>query len=134
MKEVTCPHCEQVFEMDAAGYADIAKQIKDSEFSKELESRLKDAEKIHIKELELAEIKVAEEMNKQFSDKEMEIEKLKSELKAEREKAALESELAIKKATEPLQKSVDQLQAKVDSAANEKHYWKKLLEINLKPK
>ena len=127
MKEVTCPHCEQVFEMDAAGYADIAKQIKDSEFSKELESRLKDAEKIHIKELELAEIKVAEEMNKQFSDKEMEIEKLKSELKAEREKAALESELAIKKATEPLQKSVDQLQAKVDSAANEKALLEKTL-------
>ena len=66
MKEVTCPHCEQVFEMDAAGYADIAKQIKDSEFSKELESRLKEAEKIHVKEIEIAEIKVTEEMNKQF--------------------------------------------------------------------
>ena len=44
MKEVTCPHCEQVFEMDAAGYADIAKQIKDSEFKKELESKLEDAQ------------------------------------------------------------------------------------------
>ena len=127
MKEVTCPHCEKVFEMDAAGYADIAKQIKDSEFNKELETRLKDAEKIHAKEIELAEIKVTEEMNKQFSDKEMEIEKLKSELKAGKEKAALESELAIKKATEPLQKNVDQLQAKVDSAANEKALLEKTL-------
>tara|TARA_Y100000768_G_C23910375_1_gene649692 strand:- start:109 stop:1266 length:1158 start_codon:yes stop_codon:yes gene_type:complete len=113
--------------MDAAGYADIAKQIKDSEFNKELETRLKDAEKIHAKEIELAEIKVTEEMNKQFSDKEMEIEKLKSELKAGKEKAALESELAIKKATEPLQKNVDQLQAKVDSAANEKALLEKTL-------
>jgi len=127
MKEVTCPHCEQVFEMDAAGYADIAKQIKDSEFNKELESRLKDAEKIHAKEIELAEIKITEEMNKQFTDKEMEIEKLKSELKAGQEKAALESELAIKKATEPLQKSVDKLQAKVDSAENEKALLEKTL-------
>jgi len=127
MKEVTCPHCEQVFEMDAAGYADIAKQIKDSEFNKELETRLKDAEKIHAKEIELAEIKITEEMNKQFSDKEMEIEKLKSELKAGKEKAALESELAIKKATEPLQKNVDQLQAKVDSAENEKVLLEKTL-------
>jgi hypothetical protein len=25
MKEVSCPHCNQVFEMDAAGYADIIK-------------------------------------------------------------------------------------------------------------
>ena len=66
-------------------------------------------------------------MNKQFSDKEMEIEKLKSELKAGKEKAALESELAIKKATEPLQKNVDQLQAKVDSAANEKALLEKTL-------
>ena len=51
-------------------------------------------------------------------------------------KAALEYDiLAIKKATEPLQKSVDQLQAKVDSAANEKALLEKIfLEINLKPK
>ena len=80
MKEVTCPHCEQVFEMDAAGYADIAKQIKDSEFNKELETRLKDAEKIHAKEIELVKAKVTEEKSKEAADKDRVIEKLKGEL------------------------------------------------------
>ena len=54
MKEVTCPHCEQVFEMDAAGYADIAKQIKDSEFKKELESKLEDAKQKFNYEIEIS--------------------------------------------------------------------------------
>ena len=33
MKNITCPHCEQIFEIDAAGYADIAKQVRSAETS-----------------------------------------------------------------------------------------------------
>ena len=33
MKEVKCPKCNSVFEMDASGYADIVKQVRSEEFN-----------------------------------------------------------------------------------------------------
>ena len=69
MKEVTCPHCEQVFEMDAAGYADIAKQIKDSEFKKELESKLEDAKQKFNYEIETSRKQSLKKNEKEFRKK-----------------------------------------------------------------
>ena len=43
MNNITCPHCEQIFEIDAAGYADIAKQVRSAEFEKDLHARLEEA-------------------------------------------------------------------------------------------
>ena len=130
MKEIHCPHCKQVFEMDAAGYADIQKQVKDAEFESELSSRLKAQEEKHLIEVQLAEAKIIDKKNEEFSDKEMQIQRLKSELFTERETASLKIDLAIKEATEPLQKSIDKLQTLVDSADREKQ----LLETSLNDK
>ena len=130
MKEIHCPHCKQVFEMDAAGYADIQKQVKDAEFENELSSRLKAQEEKHLIEVQLAEAKIIDKKNEEFSDKEMQIQRLKSKLVTERETASLKIDLAIKEATEPLQKSIDKLQTLVDSADREKQ----LLETSLNDK
>ena len=54
MKDVRCPSCNAVFEMDASGYAEIVSQIKGDEFEKELKIRLNDAEANHKMKLELA--------------------------------------------------------------------------------
>ena len=35
MSEVTCPNCKEKFSLTAAGYADIAIQVRDSEFKNE---------------------------------------------------------------------------------------------------
>ena len=40
MHEIKCPHCGKTFTIDEAGYADIAKQVRDSEFDKQLHERL----------------------------------------------------------------------------------------------
>ena len=32
MHEIICPHCEKAFKIDEAGYADILKQVRDSDF------------------------------------------------------------------------------------------------------
>ena len=120
MKEIHCPHCKQVFEMDAAGYADIQKQVKDAEFENELNSRLQAQEEKHLIEVQLAEAKIIDKKNEEFSDKEMQIQRLKSKLDTEKETASLKIDLAIKEATEPLQKSIDKLQTLVDSADREK--------------
>jgi len=32
MHDIICPHCNKAFKVDEAGYADILKQVRDSEF------------------------------------------------------------------------------------------------------
>ena len=36
MKEIKCPKCGEVFQVDEAGYAAIVKQVRDKEFSEEI--------------------------------------------------------------------------------------------------
>ena len=45
MNEINCPHCDKAFKIDEAGYADILKQVRDSEFDQQLHDRLALAEK-----------------------------------------------------------------------------------------
>ena len=45
MNEINCPHCNKVFKVDEAGYADIVKQVRDSEFDKQLHEKLEIAKK-----------------------------------------------------------------------------------------
>ncbi len=40
MNEIKCPHCGEVFKVDASGYADIVKQVRDAEFSRDLDERV----------------------------------------------------------------------------------------------
>ena len=42
MKEIRCPKCGSVFQVDEADYASILSQVKNAEFDKELERRVAD--------------------------------------------------------------------------------------------
>ena len=53
MHEINCPHCKKAFKIDEAGYADILKQVRDSEFDQQLNERLELAEKDKIIAVEL---------------------------------------------------------------------------------
>jgi len=44
MNEIICPHCSKAFKIDEAGYADILKQVRNSEFERQLHERLELAE------------------------------------------------------------------------------------------
>ncbi len=44
MNEIICPHCRKAFKIDEAGYADILKQVRESEFDQQLHMRLELAE------------------------------------------------------------------------------------------
>ena len=68
MKEVKCPKCDSVFEMDASGYADIARQVRGEEFENELKILLKDLEANHDMKLELAQQSIVSEKEKQISN------------------------------------------------------------------
>lgn len=39
MQEIKCPNCGEVFQVDESGYAQIAQQVRDKEFEKELARR-----------------------------------------------------------------------------------------------
>ena len=41
MQEIKCPKCGEVFQVDESGYAAILKQVRDSEFQKEIKQREK---------------------------------------------------------------------------------------------
>ncbi|MDZ4655320.1 MAG: DUF2130 domain-containing protein [Coriobacteriia bacterium] len=85
MHEIKCPHCGKTFNIDEAGYADILKQVRDEAFDKALHERLVLAEQDKKTAVQLAEAKVASEMDKEASKKDGEIERLKAELKASAE-------------------------------------------------
>ena len=126
MNEITCPHCDQVFEMDAAGYAEIQKQVRGAEFETELHARLKDAEEKHKMAVQLAESQMAEQKNLEFLNKEKQIERLKSELTS----AETKSQLAINDAVNPLKMEITTLGHKIESAESERT----LLENSLEDK
>ena len=106
MKDINCPHCHKAFKVDEAGYADILKQVRNSEFEEQLHKELKLAETDKQKALELAKEKAASEMQRAAAAKETEIQSLKNIL----ESNALHQKLAIKEALEVVQKERDILQ------------------------
>ena len=62
MHEIICPHCSKAFKIDEAGYADILKQVRDSEFDQQLHDRLSLAEKEKDSAIELARAKLTNEL------------------------------------------------------------------------
>lgn len=124
MSQVTCPHCNQVFEMDAAGYADIVKQIRGVEFESELHDRLKQNSETHQLEIKLAKREVSDVKTKEFADKEKQILRLKNELDA----AEMKTKLTVNDAISPLEKKILGLESQVGSAETQKE----LLEKSLK--
>jgi len=80
MQDVKCPHCGQTFTIDGAGFAEIQKQVRDSEFERDLHERLKLAEQDKQSAVELAEMKAAGELQKAAAAKAAELQDLKAQL------------------------------------------------------
>ena len=41
MKDIKCPNCDKVFQIDDSGYSAILKQVQDQEFKQQLDQRMK---------------------------------------------------------------------------------------------
>lgn len=92
MKELKCPKCGNVFQVDEADYASILSQVKNAEFEAEIERRLDEINKRLMAEQKLASSKNEQSFQKQLSKKDM----LLSEKDAaiERMKAENEGQIA----------------------------------------
>ena len=79
MNEIKCPKCGEVFEVNEVSYAAILKQVRDQEFDKEIRQREKAFENDKENAVEIAIAKKASEKEREISNKNTEIEKLKGE-------------------------------------------------------
>jgi hypothetical protein len=126
VNEIKCPHCGKAFKVDEAGYADILKQVRDSEFEQQLHDRLELAEKEKLSAVELAENKVRNEMQEAAAVKDAEILDLKGKLSTN--EVALK--LAITEAVSAVEKEREELKSSLKQAQLEKQ----LSEQSLKDK
>jgi len=126
MNEIICPHCEKAFKVDEAGYADIVKQVHNSEFEQQLHERLELAEKEKANAVELVKERAELEMQKASAAKDSQIQELKAKLDNNEDK----QELAITKALSLVEKERDELK----NGLREAELKKELAEKSLKDK
>lgn len=88
MKELKCPHCGQVFQVDEADYASILSQVKNAEFDAEINRRLHELEERHLAEQQLATTKAEQSFQSQLNKKELEINAKEAEITRLRSEAA----------------------------------------------
>lgn len=80
MKELKCPKCGNVFQVDEADYASIVSQVKNAEFEAEISRRMSELDARHKTEQELERAKTEQSFQSQLSQKDQEISQLKSEI------------------------------------------------------
>lgn len=120
MHEIICPHCKKAFKVDESGYADILKQVRDSDFEKQLHERLELAEQDKRNAVELAQAKITSELQKAASDKDAEIQELKAKLDAgevARKLAVTEALSAVEKERDALSNELEKIKRGQQSAS-----------------
>ena len=127
MHDIICPHCHKAFKIDEAGYADILKQVRDSDFEKQLHERLELAEQDKRNAVELAKAKAASELQKAASARDAEIQGLKARLETDE----VARKLAIAEALSAVEKQRDALANELEQARQEKLAATRLAEVTL---
>lgn len=109
MNKIICPKCKEAFKIDEAGYADIVKQVRDSEFKEQLSERLEVAENEKEQAVELAKEQAINEMQKEASAKDAAIQALQAKLDA----GETSKQLAVSEALKTVEKERDELSNKL---------------------
>ena len=81
IRSIKCPKCGTVFQISELDYDSIVKQVRDAEFTKELEIHEKQHQLNEKNAVKLAISDTEKKFQIEISDKELEIQKLKGELK-----------------------------------------------------
>lgn len=122
MQEMKCPNCGSVFQVDETGYDQIVRQVRDKEFAKELECRIKELEAKQERELALLRLQEEKEYTAGMTQKEAEILKKEQLLAQLQEKLAAgetEKKLAIAEAVEKKNEELSQIKSEVASLYGE---------------
>ena len=109
MNEIKCPHCQKAFKIDETSFAAILKQVRDSEFERELHDRLELA-------IENTEIKTKSELKDGLAEKDTEIAELKAAVNA----SETAKKLAVTEAVIKIEKERDSLTNRLQNTEMEK--------------
>lgn len=109
MNEIKCPHCQSVFTIDEASYADILNQVRNQEFHEEIHEKLAQAKLQHDSQLALIEEQTKNNFDKQLTEKEKELAEMQASMRAhEQEKA-----MAVAKVETSLKEQLTQQAAQI---------------------
>lgn len=125
--EIICPNCKKAFTVDETSYADIAKQVRDSEFESQISERLELAERDKQNALMLAMEKSSADIQKKGIENDAIIQDLHSKL----ERTEMAKELAVNNALKAIEKERDELASTLNQVRRESDTANKLAEVNL---
>ncbi|MCR5298432.1 MAG: DUF2130 domain-containing protein [Paludibacteraceae bacterium] len=135
MKELKCPHCGQVFQVDEADYASIVSQVKNAEFERELSRLLKEQNERIDAEQKLAAAKSEQFFQQQLNQKQNELgakqaewERLKTEMNSHLNQVTTELQAEISRLKEQLENIESRKQGELDLALSKKD--QKITELN----
>ena len=123
MQEIKCPNCGKTFVVDDSGYAQIARQVRDSEFDRALRQRERDIAEAKEKEFELAQMRQKEAFDRALAEAEKRVEQLKAQLAGSETEKQLAVSEAVGKQAEKLaeaERRVEQLKAQLAGGETEK--------------
>lgn len=114
MNQIKCPKCGEVFKIDETAYAAIVKQVRDSEFQSELESREKLFETEKNTAVKLAKEESAREKEHSLYELNQVIENLKSQIESDKK----DRDIELKDIVSEKDREIERLKAQI--SANEK--------------
>ena len=116
MEELLCPHCNKAFKIDETGYTNIVAQVRNNEFEKALSERFDHLEKDKNSQLKLKEKESESSLLTLKAEKDIEIQRLKLEIK----EAENSKQLAVTEAVKEIEKDRDNLKSEMKAADDAK--------------
>lgn len=116
MQEIRCPRCGEVFQVDETGYAQIAQQVRDQEFARELARRQKELDDKHRSQLEVIRLQEEQTRTQSLSRKEVELAQKEQTIQALQAKLAAsetEKKLAVAQAVETKNQELSRKDAQI---------------------
>ena len=80
MREIRCPKCQSVFQVDEADYASIVSQVKNAEFDIEINKRIEELRKQYVAEQKAVVLKSEQGFQEKLSARELELGKKEREI------------------------------------------------------
>ena len=128
MHEIICPHCDKAFKVDETGYTNIIAQVRNTEFEKSLGERVGQIEKDKNLERKLAEKESESALLTVKAEKNIEIERLRSQIKGFQNSM----DLAVSQAVKEIEKDRDNLKNDLKNAYFERQNSENLLKDKYK--
>lgn len=116
MNRIKCPKCGEIFKIDETSYAEIVKQVRNSEFRSELESR----EEMFKKDKDTA-VKLAKEESARENERSVyELNRIIEQLKAQIESDKKDKDIEIKDIVSEKDRELEQLKSQIESDKKDK--------------